>query len=376
MSDITPEHAARRRAGRRAPRAARGARALRAADRPAAQRATTCSARSRSSRRSRTGASTRPTSRSPTRWPAGSATRCATTGCSATGSRWRTCSRPGLRPDASPVVPGCEIAAVYHPAGRGRRGRRRLLRRDRRAGGLDRRDGRRRRQGRARRRAQRRLARDAADGGAADRRPARGAGRAQPHAAPARDDEPVHRRRGRAPVRAARPGRGSCWPATRRRCSLRDGVGHAARPSRADARRGRGGATGRSTAVELAPDDVLVLYTDGVLDAVLPGGERFGEARLRALVERLGRRRRRARRGVRGRARAGCACATTSRCWRSAAPARPPLLARGTLERRRRARCWSSRSPAGPRAPGAARATRCPRRWSAPGSRRARWRTR
>ena len=40
--------------------------------------------------------------------------------------------------------------------------------------------------------------------------------------------------------------------------------------------------------VELAPDDVLVLYTDGVLDMVLRGGERYGEARLRALVESAG----------------------------------------------------------------------------------------
>ncbi|MET0771036.1 MAG: SpoIIE family protein phosphatase [Solirubrobacteraceae bacterium] len=41
-------------------------------------------------------------------------------------------------------------------------------------------------------------------------------------------------------------------------------------------------------AVTLAPNDVLVLYTDGVLDAVLPGGEHFGEDRLHALVERAG----------------------------------------------------------------------------------------
>ena len=41
--------------------------------------------------------------------------------------------------------------------------------------------------------------------------------------------------------------------------------------------------------VQLAPDDVLVLYTDGVLDMVLPGGERFGEPRLRAMVEAAGR---------------------------------------------------------------------------------------
>jgi PAS domain S-box-containing protein len=42
------------------------------------------------------------------------------------------------------------------------------------------------------------------------------------------------------------------------------------------------------TTVELAPNDVLVLYTDGVLDSVLAGGERFGEARLRRLAERAG----------------------------------------------------------------------------------------
>ena len=40
--------------------------------------------------------------------------------------------------------------------------------------------------------------------------------------------------------------------------------------------------------VELAPDDAFVLFTDGVLDSVLPGGERFGEARLRRLVEAAG----------------------------------------------------------------------------------------
>jgi PAS domain S-box-containing protein len=44
----------------------------------------------------------------------------------------------------------------------------------------------------------------------------------------------------------------------------------------------------RPKTVELAPDDVFVLYTDGVLDSVLPGGERFGEARLRRLAERAG----------------------------------------------------------------------------------------
>jgi PAS domain S-box-containing protein len=42
------------------------------------------------------------------------------------------------------------------------------------------------------------------------------------------------------------------------------------------------------TEVELDPGDVLVLYTDGALDAVLPGGERFGEERLRAMAEQAG----------------------------------------------------------------------------------------
>ena len=44
----------------------------------------------------------------------------------------------------------------------------------------------------------------------------------------------------------------------------------------------------RPVTVELAPNDVFVLYTDGVLDSVLAGGERFGEARLRRLAERAG----------------------------------------------------------------------------------------
>jgi PAS domain S-box-containing protein len=43
-----------------------------------------------------------------------------------------------------------------------------------------------------------------------------------------------------------------------------------------------------SADVELQPDDVLVLYTDGVLDSVLPGGERFGEKRLIDLTLRAG----------------------------------------------------------------------------------------
>ena len=44
----------------------------------------------------------------------------------------------------------------------------------------------------------------------------------------------------------------------------------------------------KAVTVELAPNDVFVLYTDGVLDSVLAGGERFGEARLQLLAEAAG----------------------------------------------------------------------------------------
>ena len=37
--------------------------------------------------------------------------------------------------------------------------------------------------------------------------------------------------------------------------------------------------------VRLRPGDMLVLYTDGVTDAIGPSGERFGEPRLLATVE-------------------------------------------------------------------------------------------
>jgi hypothetical protein len=106
-----------------------------------------------------------------------------------------------------------------------------------------------------------------------------------------------------------------------------------------------------ATEVELAPEDVLVLYTDGVLDAVLPGGERFGEERLRALAERtdgdvagfaaafaLGLRDLRLRDDV---------ALLAIRC-----PGPPPLLARGTLDAER---VLAITLPGGPLAPGSAR---------------------
>jgi phosphoserine phosphatase RsbU/P len=39
------------------------------------------------------------------------------------------------------------------------------------------------------------------------------------------------------------------------------------------------------TELDLAPGDTLVLYTDGVVDARDPSGERFGEERLREAVD-------------------------------------------------------------------------------------------
>ena len=37
--------------------------------------------------------------------------------------------------------------------------------------------------------------------------------------------------------------------------------------------------------VDLAPGDLLVLYTDGISEAVNPAGEQYGRERLRALIE-------------------------------------------------------------------------------------------
>jgi serine phosphatase RsbU (regulator of sigma subunit)/PAS domain-containing protein/anti-sigma regulatory factor (Ser/Thr protein kinase) len=105
--------------------------------------------------------------------------------------------------------------------------------------------------------------------------------------------------------------------------------------------------------VELAPGDIFVLYTDGVLDNVLPGGERFGEERLRRLVEgfdgdvdaiaagleaELG--------GLRLR---DDVAMLAIRC-----PGPPPLLARGTLGEEAE-RLLELTLPGGPAAPAAAR---------------------
>ena len=39
------------------------------------------------------------------------------------------------------------------------------------------------------------------------------------------------------------------------------------------------------TEIELAPGDRLILYTDGVTDAVTPSGARFGKERMIATIE-------------------------------------------------------------------------------------------
>ena len=115
----------------------------------------------------------------------------------------------------------------------------------------------------------------------------------------------------------------------------------------------------RAEPVEIRPGDTLVLYTDGVLDAALPGGERFGERRLRELVEAAGRRARRARRGGRRGARRAAAA-------RRRGHARHPLPGRGPAAGARHARRGRGAAAApdpARRAAGAAarRATRCAR---------------
>ena len=109
----------------------------------------------------------------------------------------------------------------------------------------------------------------------------------------------------------------------------------------------------KPVAVELAPGDIFVLYTDGVLDSVLPGGDRFGDARLRRLVE-----------GADGDVDAIAAALEGElgglrlrddvallaiRC-----PGPPPLLARGTMGESARP-LLELTLPGGPGAPAAAR---------------------
>ena len=192
----------------------------------------------------------------------------------------------GLRPDASPVLPGCEVAAVYRPAGE-----------DVQAGGdfyevIDAPSG------------SIVVMGDVVGKGAPaaalsalSRVTLRTAGRltGEPRAAL---DELNHalRRRGAMSLCTVvaislpteLPGTAEVLLAGHPPPLLvRDGRRAPDRRTRADARRGRGGGVDPVT-LELAPNDVLVLYTDGVLDSVLPGGERFGEARLRRLAERAG----------------------------------------------------------------------------------------
>ena len=118
-------------------------------------RATTCSARSRSSPRSRTGASTTPTRRSRRRSRSAIADALRNARLLRDRAEIANVLSAGLRPESVAGAARLRGRGRLPARRRGRAGRRRLLRRDRRAGGLDRRDGRRGRQGRARRGAQR-----------------------------------------------------------------------------------------------------------------------------------------------------------------------------------------------------------------------------
>jgi serine phosphatase RsbU (regulator of sigma subunit)/anti-sigma regulatory factor (Ser/Thr protein kinase) len=106
--------------------------------------------------------------------------------------------------------------------------------------------------------------------------------------------------------------------------------------------------------IELEPNDVIVLYTDGVLDSVLAGGERFGEDRLRELAEAAGSdvgalaARLEAEMG-RLRLRDDVAMLAI-RC-----PGPPPLLVRGTLDDDEAEPVLELTLPGGPAAPGEAR---------------------
>ena len=218
---------------------------------------------------SRTGASTTPTRRSPQRSRAGSARRCGTRGSSATAREIAHVLSAGLRPDRRRRWPGCEVGCAVPAGRRGRRGRRRLLRGHRRPRRRDRGDGRRGRQGRAGGGAQCGRPGHPAHRGPADRRAARRARRAQPRAAAARRDEPVHGRRARAAVRAA----GHGPPAARRPPTA---AARARRRARRSASTARCSAPSRSRLAGCACRARARGHARALhgrrLDAVLPGG--------------------------------------------------------------------------------------------------------
>jgi hypothetical protein len=112
--------------------------------------------------------------------------------------------------------------------------------------------------------------------------------------------------------------------------------------------------------VRLHPGDTLVLYTDGVLDAARPDGERFGEAGLDALVARAGAEPE-SLAGALDEALAGLRLRDDVACSPSAvpAPSRCSRAARSTAT-------WSGSSPS--RSPAARRRRRPPATRSAPRS--------
>src|SRR5215218_3550095 len=287
-----------------------------------------CSGRSPSLRRSRTAASTTPTRRSPRRSPSGSPTRSATRLLRDRAEIANALSA-GLRPEPSPVLPGCEVAAVYRPAGE-----------DVQAGGdfydvIDAPAG------------SIVVMGDVVGKGAqaaalsaVSRVTLRTAGRLTGDPCAALDElNNALRRRGAmslctvvaVSLPTELPGSAEVVLAGHPPPLLvRDGVARAI---------GEPGpilgavdvAEWTRVTVELAPGDVIVLYTDGVLDNVLPGGERFGEARLRTIAERagpdVGRLARSLEAQLGGLRLRDDVALLAIRC-----PGPPPLLARGTLD--------------------------------------------
>ena len=354
MDDIAPEllrDAARR---RRAPRAARVARPLRAADRPAALGRR----RARRARARRVAAAPALRRRRPG-GRRGARPRIADALRNARLLRDRAeiahVLSAGLRPDASPVLPGCEVAAVYQPAGE-----------DVQAGGdfydvIDAPSGsivvmgdvvg----KGAPAAALSAVVARDAADRGAASRATRARRWTSSTTRSAGAGDEPLHRRRDRAPVRAARAGRGAA----------RRAPAAAARARRRRVPLGSHGpmlgavevAEWRPATVELAPERRA--------RALHRRRARQRAARRRALRRgaaararrALGRRRRRARLRARGRA-GGAAAARRRRAAGDPLPRPARRCSRAARSTTTPSRCSSSRCPAGRRAPerGAARA--------------------